>query len=505
MQTNCSIVSLIYMNTLALWHIRAITKHTRLTYLVISALLVLSTQLSLANNNLPDIGGPGSAELSISKEIELGEILIKEVRGNLPVSNDPELSQYIHSLGTRITTAGINSNFPFTFILIQNSDVNAFALPGGIVAINSGLLTLSQQESEVASVFAHEIAHVTQRHIARNFAKTKSFSVISAIALLGSIVAVAYGGGELGQAALITTQSGLQERQLAYTRSFEQEADRVGMQFLVSANIDPQGMPAFFERLHQHTQLNRGKIPEFLSSHPLTTNRISESKTRANQYSGTFTSNTIHFDYAKARAIALTNNPGQLADHFRKKSNSSTPLSDTEKYSYALALSRSGKNQQALIKLNDITLNADNELTIKLAKAQILIVDAQHQKAEDSLKTLEQIYPSNRSVIYYLATAMIENGKASLALQKLNQLNNTKPENPAFFKLQARAASKANLPWRSHESLSDYYAAHGQYGTAMEQIQLSLRAPGIDSNSKARVEAKRTQLRDARKRRDNFK
>jgi predicted Zn-dependent protease len=493
------------MNFSHLRHIRANPRLTRIAYLVLTTLLVVATQFTLANNNLPDIGGPGSAELSISKEIELGEILIKEVRGHLRVSNDPELSQYIHSLGTRITAAGVNSNFPFTFILIQSTDVNAFALPGGIVAINSGLLTLSQQESEVASVFAHEIAHVTQRHIARNFANTKSFSVISAIALLGSIVAAAYGGGALGQAALITTQSGLQERQLAYTRSFEQEADRVGMQFLVSANIDPQGMPAFFERLNNHTKLNRGQMPEFLSSHPLTTNRISESKTRANQYSGSFTSNTIHFDYAKARAIALSNSPEQLADHFRKKSRSSVRLSDTETYTYALALSRSGKNQQALKKLSSITLSADNELTIKLARAQILIVDAQYQKAEDTLKILEKIYPSNPSVIYYLATAMIESGKAQLALQKLNRLNNTHPENPAFFKLQAKAASKANLPWRSHESLSDYYAAHGQFGTAMEQIELSLRAPGIDANSKARIEAKRTQLRDARKRRDNFK
>lgn len=493
------------MNLSQQWNMHKNTLLTRSAYLVATFLLVLITQTTIANNNLPDIGGPGSAELSISKEIELGEILIKEIRGNLPVSNDPELSQYIHSLGTRITTAGLNSNFPFTFILIHSSDVNAFALPGGIVAINTGLLTLGQKESEVASVFAHEIAHVTQRHIARNFANTKSFGIINAIALLGSIVAIAYGGGELGQAALITTQSSLQERQLAYTRSFEQEADRVGMQFLVKANIDPQGMPAFFERLNKHTQLNRGQIPEFLSSHPLTTNRISESKVRANQYSGSFTSNTLHFDYAKARAIALTSNPRQLSDHLRKKDDSSTPLSDTEAYAYALALSRSGKNQKALKVLNKISLNADNELTLKLAKAQIQIANAQYQKAEESLRTLEQIYPSNPSVIYYLATALIETDKAPLALQKINQLSNSKPENPAFLKLQAKAASKANLPWLSHESLSDYYAAHGQYGTAMEQIQLSLRSPGIDANSKARVKAKRTQLQDARKRRDNFK
>ncbi len=493
------------MHNLQTWFFNVSLVIKRTLYALCSMIVVAASQVSIADNNLPDISGPAGAELSISKEIELGQILISQVRGHLPVSNDPELTQYIHSLGTRITSAGINSNFPFTFILVNNSDINAFALPGGIVAINTGLLTLSEKESEVASVFAHEIAHVTQRHIARNFANAKSFSVISALTLLGSILAVAYGGGELGQAALITTQSGLQERQLAYSRSFEQEADRVGMQFLVNANIDPQGMPAFFERLNKHTQLNRGQIPEFLSSHPLTSNRISESKSRANQYSGSFTSNTIHFDYAKARAIAITNSPSQLVDFFRKKNKVPGSLSETETYTYALSLSRIGRNQQALQQLKLISLNADNELTIKLAKAQIQIVDGQYVQAEKLLKSLEQIYPSNTSIKYYLATALSENGNPQLALQKLDQVNNTQPNNPIFDKLKAKTASKANLAWRSHESLSDYYAAHGQYGTAMEQIQLSLRASGIDSNSKARIEAKKEQLREARKRRDNFK
>ena len=144
-------------------------------------------------------------------------------------------------------------------------------------------------------------------------------------------------------------------------------------------------------------------------------------------------------------------------------------------------------------------------MTIKLAATQIQIADGQYAKAEESLRSLEQIYPNNPSVVYFLATALTENDKAQLALQKLDQLNSSHPENPIFDRLAARAASKANKPWRSHESLSDYYAAHGQYGTAMEQIQLSLRAPGIDSTSKARVEAKREQIRNARERRKNFR
>ena len=473
-------------------------------YTFLSFVIINLSAQSFATNNLPDIGGPASAELSPAKEIELGKILIAEVRGHLPVANDPELSQYIHSLGTRITSGGLNSNFPFTFLLVFNPDVNAFALPGGIIAINSGLLILSQQESEVASVFAHEIAHVSQRHIARNFAQAKSFSVLSALTLLGSILAAAY-SSELGQAAIFTTQAGIQDARLAYSRSFEQEADRIGMQLLVSANIDPQGMPAFFDRLNKHTQLNRGQIPEFLSSHPLTLNRISESKALASQYKGSFTSNTIHFDYARARTIAISSNPSQMIEHFRKKLKSADQLSDTDNYTYAIALSRAGKSNQAMNRIEKIAINVDNELTIKLAKAQIDLAAGQTKNAKTVLESLDEVYPNNLSVIYYLATSLIEDNQARLALQKLDQLGNLKQQNPAIDKLKAKAASKANMPWRSHESLGDFYAAHGQYGSAMEQIQLSLRSSGIDSNSKARIEAKKSQLREARKRRETFK
>ncbi len=466
--------------------------------------LVLSSPICFSYSNLPDIGGPASAELSPAKEIELGRLLIAEVRGSLPVTNDPELSQYIHSLGTRITSGGLNSDFPFTFLLVLDPNVNAFALPGGIVVINSGLLILGNEESEVASVFAHEIAHVTQRHIARNFANSKSFSFISALTFLGSILAAAY-DSELGQAALFTSQAALQQRQLAYSRSFEQEADRIGMQLLVSANIDPQGMPSFFDKLNKHTQLNRGQIPEFLSSHPLTLRRISESKALANQYKGKYASNTIHFDYARARAIAITSDSSQMINQFREINKSSNGLSDTEMYTYAGALSRAGKSQQAIQQLKKIPINADNELTLKLAMAQIYINGGQAYKAKPILESLDQIYPNNFPIIYYLASSLIEENQAQLALQKLDQLSSANQQSPIIDKLKAKAASKANMPWRSHESLSDFYAAHAQYGAAMEQIQLSLRSPGIDSNSRARVEAKKTQLREFRQRLEEFK
>lgn len=478
---------------------------TRLPYLTRLGLCLLFLALappSIADSNLPNIGDSASTELSQAKEIELGRVLLTEIRRRLPVSNDPELVQYVHALGTRIVSGGLESNFPFTFLLVENPSINAFAMPGGIIAINSGLLTLTTQESELASVFAHEIAHVTQRHIARNFENAKSFNVVSALTFLGAILASIY-NVELGQAALMTSQAGLQQAQLAYSRSFEEEADRVGMHLMVSAGIDPYGMPLFFKRMHKYTQLNHGRLPEFLRTHPLTLARISESEARARQYRGAYAFNSIDYNYARARALALSKPPTELIEHYRAKGRTPGGLSDVEHYSYALALSRAGRHEQGLRRLEDITVNADNRLTVRLADAQIRL--AMGQTATAALESLDRIYPGSLPVTYYLAMSLIKEDRAQQALEKLDQLSRAQVRHPLIDKVKAKAASRARMPWRSHESLGDFYAAHGQYDIAMEQVQLALQSPGIDPSSKARIEARQVQLRQLEQQREQLR
>ena len=465
-------------------------------------LLVALAPLSAADSDLPDIGDSARTELSQAKEIELGRVLLTEIRRSLPVSNDPELVQYVQALGTRIVSGGLESDSPFTFLLVENPSINAFAMPGGIIAINSGLLTLTTQESELASVIAHEIAHVTQHHIARNLENARSFNVVSALTFLGAILASIY-NVDLGQAALMTSQAGLQQARFAYSRSFEQEADRIGMQLMVGAGIDPYGMPLFFKRMHKHTQLNHGKLPEFLRTHPLTLARISESEARARQYRGTYAFNSVHFDYARARALALGNPHTELIEHYRAKSKTRGGLSDVEHYTYALALSRAGKHRQGLRHLEEITVHADNRLTVRLADAQIRLAMGQTATAE--LEALDRIYPRSLPVTYYLAMSLIKEDRAQRALEKLDQLSRVRVQNPLIDKMKAKAASKAQMPWRSHESLGDFYAAHGQYDIAKEQVRLALQSPGIDASSKARIEARGIQLRQLEQQREQFR
>lgn len=442
---------------------------------------------------LPNIGDPASDILSINQEAELGKILLTQVNQRLPVCEDPELRNYLQSLGSRLIAGGLNTDFPFYFRLIFDRRINAFAMPGGIVAINSGLFILSQSESELASVVAHEISHVSQRHIARRFSRRKKLSVINSIALLGSMLASLY-GGDAGLAAASVTQSAMQASALAYSRAFEREADRIGMRLLANANLDPFGMPRFFERLNAHSQINQSQIPEFLRSHPLTTARISDSKIRAEQFKNRrHTENTVHFEYAKARVIAITGNPDQLADHYRKLLQ--TQASHLHYYIYGLALSRLGQGKQAIQALNKINATPNEQFPVSIAKAQAYIVERNIDEALNILQDLDKLYPRSEAVIYYLATALMEKNNFQRALDKLDTLDREISANPAIERLRARAADGAERPWRSHEALSNYDLMHARLTAAMEHLLIAERQTGIDKHSKARIEAKKERLK----------
>lgn len=446
---------------------------------------------------LPNIGDPASALLSVNQEIELGKILLTQVNQILPVSEDPELRSYLQSLGTRLISGGLNSDFPFYFRLVFDPRINAFAMTGGIVAINSGLLLLSQSESELASVVAHEISHVSQRHIARRFSREQKMSVLNTIALLGSVLATIY-GGEAGQAAGTATLGAFQNSELSYSRAFEQEADRIGMSLLINANLDPYGMPRFFERLNAYSQINQSKIPEFLRSHPLTTSRISDSITRAEQFSNRrYVENTVHFEYARARTQGISIDPATLVSRYKKLLQEEP--NNIHYYVYGIALTRLGKSKQALLAFDKIKPSNNEHFPVAIAKAQALIVDRQIDEAVTMLQELDDLYPQNEAVIYYLATALLEARNPKLALDKLDLLGEDITGNPAIERLRANAADKAGQPWRSHEALANYDLMHAKLTTAMEHLLIAERQRGIDEHSKARIKAKKDRLREFQK------
>jgi predicted Zn-dependent protease len=316
--------------------------------------------------NLPDIGDSTGSFLSPEMERRLGQAFLGQVRKEANIISDPEVETYIQSIGYRLVSQSDNNTQGFTFFVINDTLINAFAAPGGIVGINSGVILNSDTESELAGVMAHEIAHVTQRHMARSMEMQAQMSLPMMAAMLGAIL-IATQNPEAGQAAIMAIQGGAVQAQINFTRDNEAEADRVGMQLLARSQFSPQGMPVFFEKLQQNSRYG-SQAPEFLRTHPLTSNRISDTRSRADAYPSDLNyQESSSYPFIKAKVMVLSfKNPDEAVNYFnnRVENEKFTNEYASLRYGYALALIAAGdyplatEHLQALLKDNPEKQNA---------------------------------------------------------------------------------------------------------------------------------------------------
>ncbi|MDH3872013.1 MAG: M48 family metalloprotease, partial [Gammaproteobacteria bacterium] len=250
--------------------------------------------------DLPSIGDSSGSVISPEQEQQLGAAFMRQLRSSGIILEDLEITNYIESLGQRLT---VNSEDParrFTFFVVNEPSINAFAGPGGYIGIHTGLILASESESELAGVLAHEIAHVTQRHLARAYEASERLSLPTMAAMLAAIL-VASQHSEAGQAAMAAVSAGGMQYQIDFTRANEKEADRVGIQTLALAGLDPFGMPRFFERLQKNSRLYGSRPPEFLSTHPVTTDRIAEATSRAERHTASKQGDSLDFQLVRAK------------------------------------------------------------------------------------------------------------------------------------------------------------------------------------------------------------
>jgi beta-barrel assembly-enhancing protease len=248
--------------------------------------------------DLPSMGDTAGQLISPEQEKQFGESFMRQIRRSGKLVQDPELNDYLQQLGYRLAAASDAPGYGFTFFLVDDPSINAFAGPGGYIGVHTGLLLAARNESELAGVLAHEIAHVTQRHLLRAYEAAQRMSLPTAAALLAAIL-IGSQDSQAGQAALVGLQAASAQYQINFTRANEHEADRVGIQTLVRSGIDPRGMPDFFERLHQQTRLYGNRLPEFLSTHPVTTSRIAETAARAEAHAGEGRRDSLGFQLAR--------------------------------------------------------------------------------------------------------------------------------------------------------------------------------------------------------------
>ena len=466
---------------------------TRLTTLLIA--LACSASLA-AGNDLPDIGSPSDAVLSGDQEGALGRMVLRQIRAAGVLVEDPVVVEYIQDLGMRLATHAHDGDESFYFFVIDDPQINAFALPGGYIGVNSGLIQASETESELAGVMAHEIAHVTQRHIARAIYDNQKTSMMSAAAMLAAIlVGVTTGaGGEAIQAGVAASQAAAIQRQINFTRSNEYEADRVGIGVLAAAGFDPYGMPAFFETLARRYGMSSRRIPQLLQTHPVTTDRIAESRGRARLLPPVEVEDSVNYGLVRARLRvdnARTHEDARVYFNTRLKAD---PDSVADRYGLALTLMRMSLNDQAEVILRDLLTENRGVIAFHIARGEALMAGGKENQALDVYQQAADLFPRNVPLIISYAEALIAAGQAREAHEMLlDLLNNVRPT-PPQVRLIARAANAAGETANAHAYMAEYHIMLGNLPLAMDQLRMALESPGVDSVDQARYRARLEEL-----------
>ncbi|GAB6139304.1 M48 family metallopeptidase [Methylosoma difficile] len=446
--------------------------------------LALFAPLPQAEDNakidLPDLGDSSGTLLTPAEENELGEAFFRSLHSQIQINQDAEIQQYIQTVGEKLVANSDAPSQPFHFFVVMENDINAFAGPGGYIGVNSGLILITEEESELASVMGHEIAHVTQRHLYRAAEAAGRLSIPTMAGMLAAIL-LGTQSAAAGQAAIMAIQAGSVQFQIDFTRENEEEADRVGMQTLAASHFDPRCMPTFFERLQQSSRYYGQNIPEFLRTHPVTTSRISDSRGRAETYPYKQYPDSLAYQLTKAKIRVLSStNIAETAGYFQSRLNQGTDEQRTvTRYGLALTAIAQQKYKDAENMLQALVKQFPNQPHYASALAR------NAQEAKDfptALKRYQQLmvqYPENPAIKLEYIVVLLKVGQVESAKDQLLALSVKTKTTPAFWSLLAEVYGKLNQPAESHRYLAEYYYASGQMRDAILQIRLAQKSKGL--------------------------
>lgn len=459
---------------------------------VLAAGLGVAPGPSSAQDNLPSLGR-GSSSLSEMDEKRLGREFIRNARRSMPFVEDPELTGYITELGQRIAAASDEPGSEYRFYLIRDSALNAFAVPGGHIAVNTGLIMATESEAELASVLAHEVAHVTQRHLARMLDQSKG----QGLKMLGALAAAILLGGEAGQAAFVAANASAIENQLEYSRGFEREADGIGLQTLARAGYDPRAMPTFFERLQRWARVYESGAPEFLRTHPLTTDRIADTHVRAEDYQRRENPDPSDFYHVRAKIRAeLADDPATAASQFAANLESGEYEDETaEHYGHALALSSAGRSDEALEVIDRLVAENPDSVRHQTARGNILVDAGRYQEAAAHFERLHERWPGDHALNLYYASALIRAKHYAEAKRVLRKQLLRRDDDPQAYSLLARAEGEMGNSLLAHQNLAEYHYLRANLQEAYRQLKLAEKYAGDSDYARQSIKARMEDVR----------
>jgi predicted Zn-dependent protease len=458
--------------------------------------LLLSLTLAFPVNayDLPDLGDVAASELSPATERRIGEQIISQIRWrDAAYLDDPEIEDYINRIGHKLAAVSSNPGLDFDFFVVNDPTLNAFALPGGFIGVHTGLLLAAQTESEFASVLGHEIAHVTQRHIAQIVGKQSQSAMLMLASLLVAVLA-ARSNSDVSQAAIAAGQAGAIQSQLGYTRAFEREADRAGLETLENAGFDVRGMPGFFERLQRATRMYENNAPAYLRTHPLTTERIADMENRAASMRYRQVVDSPDFGYARAKLRA---NAGQPADAVKDMENqvAQAPGDAAAGYGLARALFRAGRLDEAAKRLDAVRAKTQPSPWLVTLEAEIRLARKDGTGAIRTLEGAVRDFPSNRSLVYSLADARILGGQPGAAVEGVRRTLDNRQGDSRLWALLSRGYAALGKRTAQHRAQAEVYLLRGSLPAAIEQLEIARKAGDGDFYELSAVDARLRELK----------
>jgi predicted Zn-dependent protease len=446
--------------------------------------------------NLPDMGSGANAMISRADEYQVGRVMVHNLRKEGAVLEDPEVTEYLQGLGQRLGVEAQDGTQRFQFFMVRDPSFNAFALPGGFIAVHSGLYLQTDSESELAGVIAHEIGHVTQRHIARAIQAQSRQSITTMAAMLGAILIGAMAGGGDAAPGLITLAQGAAlQQQINFTRMEEYEADRVGMGYLAAAGFDPNAVASLWSSKLRSDGPDLSEIPEMLRTHPVDRLRIAEARQRAAQLPKRTVTDSLGYQLIRerVRVIAAPSDSDLRGYYSARLDKGERTLA--VRYGLALAQMRRG---QADLASHSLALLVDEQPGITILHAalgQALMAAGQKDAAMKAFAHAVAISPRNVPLSVRYAEALVEAGQPEPAHQLLLDVFNNVVPTPEQIRLTALAASAAGDTGDAYYYMSEYHIASGDLMLATQQLDLALTAPRLTEVQRKRFLARREEIR----------
>lgn len=443
----------------------------------LTLLLLLCFPATLVAEGLPELGDVSQTVLTPTQERQLGQQSMLKIRQSNQFLNDPEVNDYLNQIGYRLVENSAEPGSNFEFFAVDDYNVNAFAMPGGYVGVNVGLLLTSQSESELAAVLSHEIAHVTQHHTARIIAGTQSSSWESMAALAVAILA-ARSNSQASQAAIAGMQARAIQKQLDYTRTHEQEADRIGFEILLKSGFNTHAMPEFLDRLQKATRLLENNAPSYLRTHPITSDRIADIQNRVQKQPFLLLPDSLDFQLVRTKLIVAQKTPAEAVAFFRGAlgvRKFGNPIA--QRYGLIQSLLRNRQPELAAQELAVLRKQVKSNAIIDTLIGEV-------KRANGDADTLAfyrqavQTWPRHRALVYDYVDLLLQNGQAQTAVTLLGEQTLKHPTDTTLYNLQARAYGQLNKPLEQHQALAYSYAWQGNLHAAIEQLELAKQAGG---------------------------